>query len=273
MQIDVLALSVPSSAAFLYAVYGYLILRALRSPESVAPASLRWGAMLAFVLQAIGIVIAMFVSGRIYFGFGLSLSVAMFAAVFTVILESYVHRVTPLMGLVLLLTAPCVLIANFFPGTLVTHWGLAFRLHIVCALLAYGFVFIAIFQALLLTGLRRQLKDPDVCMESGWISNMPNLVVMERVLFRIVGCAFIAVTLVLVFGAAATAESHGVYFVGDHKTILTWISWFVYGALLLGRRFGGWSTKRSLQCFWVATTALIVAYLVYRFLRELIFGV
>ena len=72
---------------------------------------------------------------------------------------------------------------------------------------------------------------------------MPGLVVMERIFFRIVAAGFLCLTLVLVTGSIATKEQYGVFIHLDHKMILTWLSWAIFGSLLAGRYFAGWRAK------------------------------
>ena len=81
-------------------------------------------------------------------------------------------------------------------------------------------------------------------------------------------CGFVCLTLVLILGALATHEAHGTYFVLEHKTILTWLSWLVFAVLLAGRRFLGWRKKKALALFWAGIAFLAEAYLVYRFVLD-----
>ena len=114
----------------------------------------------------------------------------------------------------------------------------------------------------------REVANPATLNQGGLLSNMPSLMAMERILFRIVACGFVCLTLVLILGAMATYEFHHVYFVPEHKTILTWLAWVVFAVLLWGRRFLGWRKKQALAWFWAGIAFLAVAYLVYRFVLE-----
>lgn len=112
------------------------------------------------------------------------------------------------------------------------------------------------------------MSNPVSINQNGLLSNMPSLLAMERILFRIVACGFVCLTLVLILGTLATHEAHGTYFVLEHKTILTWLSWLVFAVLLAGRRFLGWRKKKALALFWAGIGFLAVAYLVYRFVLD-----
>ena len=99
---------------------------------------------------------------------------------------------------------------------------------------------------------------------------MPALVVMERIFFRIVVVGFLFITLTLIVGALATQEAKGVYFLFDHKTILTWLAWVFFGILLAGRRVAGWRARTALNWFWAGFVVFVVAYFGYSFIQELV---
>ena len=263
------AISLSWAAAFLYLVYGALILRVLRSPQATAGHGLLYGAVLALLLHGLSVYQSVFSNETVMFGFGLATSLALFAASLVVIVESFIRRVTVLMGFVLLLAAPAALLPSFFPGVEFSlDASLSFKTHLVFAFLAYGFTIDAGVQAVLLSVMFHQMRHPSKSMSFGWLSNMPDLLAMERVLFRIVACAFLCLCGVIFFGTQATNEhAHGL-FGFDHKTILTWIAWAVFAVLLIGRHWFGWRGKKALCWFWIGAVALAVAYLVYRFLVE-----
>lgn len=125
---------------------------------------------------------------------------------------------------------------------------------------------IALVQAVLMYMQNRHLKEPGE--GAGFIDSLPGLVVMERIFFRIVACGFLLLTFVLVSGAWTTKETYGVFFHFDHKMILTWISWIVFGILLLGRWLAGWRAKTALRLFWAGFVVFVIAYFGYSFILE-----
>ena len=62
----------------------------------------------------------------------------------------------------------------------------------------------------------------------------------------------------------------GVYFLFDHKTILTWLAWVFFGILLAGRRVAGWRARTALNWFWAGFVVFVVAYFGYSFIQELV---
>ena len=195
------------------------------------------------------------------------------AAVFVILVESAVRRVTILTGFVLLLAAPASLVPELFPAPVIlTAPTFAFKAHIGFALAAYGFIVDAAVQAVLISVFSRKMKHPDRSVDTGWLSNMPDLMAMERILFRIVVCAFLCLSCVLIFGALTTSEVWHVAIGFDHKTVLTWLSWLFFAVLLAGRYFFHWRGRVALCWFWAGAGTLAVAYLGYRFMIEIFFS-
>ena len=265
---------IPAVAAGLaYLAAGTRVVRAVSSPDAgVNLAKLRWAAMAAALLHLVAVAGEMCgPGGVIHFGFGLAVSVALLLAVFITLLESWVRKVSGLMGVLLIVAAVAAVMPVFFPGEAVPaeKWSVLFRVHLLAALAAYSFMTIAFVQAVLLALLQRQLKDPAASTQSGLVANLPNLMAMERILYRIVLLGFLCLTLGLVLGAFATNEAFGQYLVFDHKTVLTWLAWIVFAVLLVGRYFFGWRNKQARAWFWAGYAILVVAYLVYRLIFEL----
>lgn len=260
-----------TAAAVMYLLCGIGMVRAMRVQGAVAPGWMRLGACLGMVLHFAGVFVEMFASEVIHFGFGMAVSTMLLIAVLITVIQSYVHRVTPLTGLVLIVAAAGSVLPVIFVGEMYRSetWSLLFRVHLLAALAAYSFMIIAVVQAILLMRMDRQLKSPMSEKESGILTNMPNLLAMERILFRIVACGFVCLTLVLVLGGFATMQSHGVPYVLDHKTVMTWLSWIVFAILIVGRYGFGWRKNKALAWFWTGVFFLAVAYLVYRFVIEM----
>ncbi len=261
------------AAAFLYAVFAWRILSVLRTPAAKAPRGVLYGASLALVLHALAVYTAVFSDFQVHFGFALALSCVLLAAVFVILVESVVRRVTILTGFVLLLAAPASLVPELFPAPVIlTAPTFAFKAHIGFALAAYGFIVDAAVQAVLISVFSRKMKHPDRSVDTGWLSNMPDLMAMERILFRIVVCAFLCLSCVLIFGALTTSEVWHVAIGFDHKTVLTWLSWLFFAVLLAGRYFFHWRGRVALCWFWAGAGTLAVAYLGYRFMIEIFFS-
>ena len=229
-------------AALLYLVSGIAIMSAMKKgAEAKASSLLRWPVLLGLVLHGYAVGQEMFTAEAVHFGFGYAVSVMFFFAVVTLLIESWVHRIHALFGIILIAAAFGALFPVFFQGQVVpaADWTLAFRWHLVFALAAYSFMMIAFVQAVLMMLQNTRLRAKGLSANDDLLDSLPGLVVMERVFFRF-----------------------------DHKAVLTWISWLVFGVLLLGRTVWGWRAKTALRLFWAGFVVFAVAYFVYSFVLE-----
>ena len=255
-------------AALLYLAAGTAIVGAMKNDTPRASGLIRVPILLGMLLQGYAIQGEMFRADAVHFGFGFAISVTFFFAVLVLLVESYVHRLHGQFGIILVAAAFAVLLPVVFPWQPIpaAEWTTLFRWHLLLAIAAYGFMTIALVHAVLMGCQNRALKAPGE--ESKFLASMPGLVVMERIFFRIVAAGFLCLTLVLVTGSIATKEQYGVFIHLDHKMILTWLSWAIFGLLLAGRYFAGWRAKTALRWFWVGFAVLVVAYVGYSFILE-----
>lgn len=260
-----------AAAALMYLVAGLGIVQGMKSESGSASPLWRWPVLLGLLLHAFGIHGEIFQPDSVRFGFSLALSVMFFFAAGIMYVESYVHRIHGQFGIVLTASAFAAALPVVFPGapTAAAEWTTLFRVHLVLALASYSFMVIAFVHAVLMTLQNKRLKTMDVADgRSTFLDTMPGLVVMERIFFRIVAVGFVFLTLVLITGGLATKEALGVYFNFDHKMLLTWISWIVFGVLLWGRAASGWRARKALGWFWIGFALQIIAYIGYSFIKE-----
>ncbi len=263
-------------ASGLYLWSGINILRSMREGTE-APSWLRWPVIIGVILQALALHAEMFRGEKIFIGFGYVAAEVCFLAILIFVIETWIHRLHAQFGIMLVILSVAALLPLLFPGTDLskmatdmTHFSLLFRLHLLVAIAAYSFLFIAFIQAVLLTLLNRQLKAPmGQESENRFLNSLPGLVVMERIFFRIVSVGFAFITLTLIIGAFATQEHYHVWVHFDHKTILTWLAWIVFGILLLGRTIAGWRAKKALGWFWAGFAIFVLAYFGYSMVIEL----
>ena len=127
-------------------------------PEAGALKPMWWLSFAAALVHTAAVGCDLFGPGTVYFGFGMALSIALLFAVFITLVESFVRRVSGLMGVLLFVAAVCALMPVVFPGEAVASetWTVLFRVHLIVALGAYSFMTIAFLQAVLLWMLQRQ---------------------------------------------------------------------------------------------------------------------
>ena len=84
------------------------------------------------------------------------------------------------------------------------------------------------------------------------------------------GIAFVLLTLTLASGLLFSETLFGQAFRVDHKTIFAFVSWFLFGGLLLGRHLWGWRGRLALRWTLAGFVALMLAYVGSRFVIEVV---
>ncbi|MGV8960676.1 MAG: cytochrome C assembly family protein [Stenotrophomonas sp.] len=145
----------------------------------------------------------------------------------------------------------------------ILSWQLA--THAWLALLAYATLGIAALLAIMLWLQERALRRRDF---HPWLRVLPPLADLETLLFRTITVGFILLTLTLLTG---------VLFVDDllaqklvHKTVLSVLSWIVFGTLLIGRRRYGWRGIKAVHWTLTAMALLLLAFFGSQFVIELV---
>lgn len=150
-------------------------------------------------------------------------------------------------------------------GQLLTHASWQLQVHILCSLLAYSILGLAVFQAILLSIQDRHLRNRQ---PGGFIRALPPLAVMESLLFQMIATGFALLTLALVTGFLFLEDIFAQHLV--HKTTLSIIAWVVFGILLWGRWRFGWRGRTALRWTIGGFIFLMLAYFGSKFVLELI---
>ena len=95
---------------------------------------------------------------------------------------------------------------------------------------------------------------------------------MESVLFRMIGSAFLLLTVTLISGLLFSEQIFGKALVFDHKTVFAFASWMIFAALLVGRHRYGWRGRIALRWTLAGFLLLILAYIGSRFVSEVVLG-
>jgi ABC-type uncharacterized transport system permease subunit len=238
------------------------------------PAAVRvevWLVPIALVLHA------MLLYRRVVGGEGLDLGVAnaisMLAWLTVLIYWVASLAYTGLAG-ILGMMAPVALLAVILQAAVpsshvVTYGGDPFfALHFVIAMLAYSLFFIATVHALLMLAeerwLHRGILPP-------FLRSLPPLLEMEALLFRILLAAFVLLTFTLVSGVFFSEQLFGRPFkTTSHKMVFAFISWLIFGGLLVGRQFRGWRGRKAVHWTLAGFTALLLAYVGSKVVLELV---
>jgi ABC-type uncharacterized transport system permease subunit len=210
-------------------------------------------------------------SRELRFGFAQALSVMMLVGVALYWIESLFYDVEGMLPLVLPLAAAAVPLPALFPGLVLigTHTQAAeFRLHLALAMLAYGLFVIALLHATLMAVAERQLHRKGTSA----FPNLPPLLTLEKLLFRMIAAAFVFLTLTLVTGIAFSETLFGRALRFDHKTVFALLSWLTFGLLLAGRWRYGWRGRTALRWTLTGFVMLLLAYVGSRFVLEVLLG-
>jgi ABC-type uncharacterized transport system permease subunit len=205
------------------------------------------------------------------FGFAQALSVMMFLGVAVYWVESLFYEVEGMQPLVLPLAAVAAPLPALFPGLASSgaHAQAAeFKLHLALAMIAYGLFVIALLHATLMAIAERQLHSKGTAA----FPNLPPLLTLETLLFRMIAAAFVFLTLTLITGIAFSEELFGRALRFDHKTVFAVLSWLIFGLLLAGRWRYGWRGRTALRWTLTGFVMLLLAYVGSRFVLEVLLG-
>jgi ABC-type uncharacterized transport system permease subunit len=210
-----------------------------------------------------------FAAAELRFGFAQALSVMMWLCVVLYWIESLFYNLEGMEPLVLPLAAVAVPLPALFPG-LASSGAYAqateFKLHLALAMIAYSLFVIALLHATLMAVTERQLHRKGTLS----FANLPPLLTLERLLFRVIGAAFVFLTLTLITGIAFSETLFGRPMRADHKTVFAVLSWLTFGLLLAGRWLYGWRGRTALRWTLTGFVMLLLAYVGSRFVLEVI---
>jgi ABC-type uncharacterized transport system permease subunit len=284
--VSILLVIAPALAALLYLLAWRRSLRAMGAagwdagadpalPGRPGVRELGSALMLAgLAVHAVALHAGMRVGGSFHFGFALALSATLWVGVLLLWFEGLSVRIEALRVGILPVAAVAVLLPLAFPGIAmaVERSQPLFLPHLVVGTLAYGVLMLAALHALLMTATSRALHR--VSRESSplsrWIEQLPALMVLERMLFRLIALGFGLLTLTALSGIVFSEEVFGRALRLDHKTVFALIAWALFGALLVGRRLWGWRGRTALRLTLAGFGVLLLAYVGSRFVLEVI---
>lgn len=203
------------------------------------------------------------------FGVGSAVSSIVWLTAMIYWLSGFFYRLEGLQTLVAPVAAVAVLLPLAFPSLrpLANTEFPAFKAHISIAMLAYSLLTIAALHALLMAVVERRLHHPSM---PSVLTNMPPLLTMETLLFRVIWIGFILLTLTLISGIVFSEEVFGQPLKFTHKTLFGIISWCVFAALLAGRQLYGWRGRIAIRWTLSGFIILLLAYLGSKFVLEVI---
>ncbi len=155
------------------------------------------------------------------------------------------------------LSAPAPMFLGDMPAML--------QFHILTALLAFSLLTMAAVNAVLLWIQDYLLRTPRPITQ---LELLPPLIVLEQLMFRLILAGWLLLTLALGAGLTFVYDLLSQHLM--HKTVLSVISWLLFGGLLGARWWLGWRGRRAINWTLLAMVFLVLAYFGSRFVLELL---
>ena len=138
-------------------------------------------------------------------------------------------------------------------------------IHILTSIIAYSLLCIVLLQAIAIQIIEYSLKYRN---DTRWISQLPPLQTMETILFQFMLVGWGILTLSLLSGLFFIDD----FFSGNllYKSLLSILSWLIFGILLVGRYRYGWRGNFAAILTLTAFITLAIGYFGSRFVIEII---
>lgn len=214
-----------------------------------------------------------------HFGFAYLLSAMVWIALLLIWVENRRVGLGRLPVLLTGLALGVVVLPLVFPGQAfrLDQQAPLFVLHLVVGTLAYGTVFMASLQALLMAAAEHRLHPRRTERSSGLAAmlaqghqGLPPLMVLERILFQVISVAFVLLLLTTLSGVFFSEEIFGRPLPLDHKTVFSLVATVFFGLLLLGRWLWGWRGRLAIRLTLGGFILLLLSYVGSRFVMEVI---
>lgn len=259
--------------AALYAALGAVLARSLwRADAPPADTGLSWvriAVLIPLALQSWLLYRDVFTPAGMALGVGSALSAIVWMSVLIYWVGSFVYRTESLHALVI----PVAAVAAFMPAVLPAVRPLPnastgfFQVHLTLSIMAYSLFTIASVHALLMAVVEKRLHSGAL---PPLLRNLPPLLALEKILFRIIGLGFLLLTASLASGMLFSEELFGMPLKFTHKVVFSILSWLVFGGLLVGRLRWGWRGRKALRWTMAGFLMLVLAYIGSKFVFEVL---
>ena len=239
------------------------------SGDTVNRSALSHLVLLPLVLHAYSLYVDLFGGGGLNLALVYALSLILWLTMLVYWAARFFYPIGSLHTLVLPLAALGALLPALFPSShlLSGNTTLALDAHILVSMLAYSLFTIAVLHAGLMSFVEKRLHHaslPKVLL------GLPPLLTMEILLFRIIAVGFMLLTLTLASGMVFAEQIFGRPLQYNHKMLFGFISWGVFGGLLLGHFLKGWRGRTAVRWTMSGFIFLILAYLGSKFVLEVL---
>jgi ABC-type uncharacterized transport system permease subunit len=255
----------------LYAILTFLFWRAQTAgnAEQQNRGALGFAVIVPLVLHGWLLYDTLFVLGALNLGLVYALSLILWLTVLVYWGARYFYPLSSLQTLVLPLAAVSTMLPAIFPEAHILKQpaSVLFETHVLMAMLAYSLFTIAALHAALMALVEKGLHHarlPKV------LQNLPPLLTMETLLFRVVGIGFVLLTITVTSGMLFSEKIFGHPLRFTHMVLFGIASWVVFAVLLWGHHVYGWRGKKAVHWTLSGFGFLILAFLGTQFVLEVI---
>lgn len=257
-------------AAVLYMVSAGLLYHAIGKRSASLQTTAFWLAVAGGISHAVAQYSHWFGAAEPDVGLAPLLSLCAFVIILLLVTSSLTQKRLFAAGLVALPIATAVtaleLVIPHQPFTL-SDPSTGVMVHLVSSILAFGLLSIAgvyaFFVFVIDHFLRRHHLNPIV-------RSLPPLEVLESLLFRLIAFGFLMLTVSLLSGIIFINDIFAQHLV--HKTILSIMTWLVFGVLLFGRWRYGWRGSLAVRMTLAGVLLLVLSYFGTKLVLEVILG-
>ena len=199
------------------------------------------------------------------FGFAPALSMTAWLMLTMYAIEQQLYPKMRAVGVLSVLGAVAVLLAQLFPGKPIAVSASAWLpLHLALGIASYGLCAAAVVHAGLMSRAERRMRSP-----SHDENGMP-LLMLERLTFRFVTAGFVLLTATLLAGWLFGESLYGRAWHWDHKTVFSLLAWMAFAGLLIGRSRFGLRGRHAVHLIYTGAALLLLAYAGSRFVLEVV---
>lgn len=198
------------------------------------------------------------------------LSLCALVIILLLIFSTLTRRALFAAGLVALPIAGCMLLLEWIVPPheiLLTDASLGTTVHMVSSVLAFGLLSIAGVYALFVFFIDHFLRHHHL---NRLVRSLPPLEVLEDLLFKVIAAGFLLLTVSLLSGIMFINDIFAQHLV--HKTILSILTWLVFGVLLWGRWRYGWRGSLAVRLTLAGIVLLLLSYFGSKFVLENVLG-
>jgi len=174
----------------------------------------------------------------------------------------------PLRSLLLVMwpvSALLILMSLIMPAEEVSTLSTPTLTHVIFSLLSYALLSLAALQAIIVAFQDYKLRHHHA---SGFIMQLPPLMVMESLLFEFVWIGFILLSASILSGFLFLEDMFAQHLA--HKTVFSLMAWIIFSLLLFGRHRLGWRGSKAiywtLSGYWLLMLGFIGSKLVLEFI-------